>query len=434
MAGGLTAKQAREAAPAVLGLPHTSFNWYPGYPRKPQYHSVLIYYTQGGGEHVCSGATIGYDDPFTATTVEGPANIVWTAGRCLHLGDGSSTGWSDNVLACPVYGAAVSPTAGAGGPFITGQGGTPNTNEGCWLWNAEATTPEWFGDNMESRDYGVIFLSNNRLAGTCTATACTLNPTGAVDIAAYPTTPTNNAKATLTLCDESTYNGHVPGRTPGSGAFCAYNLARAQHWWSVGYHNFDTLAGEGQPSGFTTPDPAAPADVRCSWAPPGPPPNFNYDCYRQVLRVTQSQFASTHAALPPVPTACTPGPTCAADTGPLVNTVGAYEQAGVDSTRISGPCPIIGNDTGVDIQTAQAPPCTGSFTGAPWVLNWTGGTGGAGANLPLRGRFGSAMLNSNTTYADAGEDDRPDGAMQGVYFDTITCFDYQAWTGWTGIC
>jgi len=406
--------------PEVLGLPHTSFNWYPGFPRRPQYRSVLIYYTQGGTEHVCSGGVVGWDDVNTSpTAIEGPTNIVWTAGRCVHRGDGLESGWSDNLLACPIHVDS--------GPFISGGGGgTANTNEGCWVWLAEATTPEWYGDNWESRDYGVIFLSNQRVAGPGTSCSPSCPIISGQDIANYPTTPTNNAKGTLALCDESTYGGHVPGRS--GGGPCAYNLARSQHWWAVGYHHVDRLLDH---NGLPATQGAVPASARCSTTAPAPV--ITHQCLRQTLRVTQTQFAATHANLTTsVPALCGPSSiACAADTGPLVNTVGAYEQAGVDSLRLTaGSCPAIGNtgQTGVD---PQGVPCTGSFTGAPWVLNWSGTEGGANAN---RGRFGNAMLNSNTSYADSGEDDRPDGAMQGVYFDTVTCFDYQAWTTWPGTC
>ena len=123
---------------------------------------------------------------------------------------------------------------------------------------------------------------------------------------------------------------------------------------------------------------------------------------------------------------------------PLTNVCGAYEQAGVDSSRLDfGDCPEQYKGTGQTVPNQQAP-CTGSFTGAPWLVSsgalyqgWSGNDA----------RFGSVRLNSNTSFADAGEDDLPNigngiygGSMQGPYFDTRTCDDYKAWTGWPGTC
>jgi len=339
MARATDVTTGRPINPNVLGNPHTSFNWYPGFPRRPQHRSVLIFFTQGGTEHVCAGGVTGQDSPSTPA-VEPPLNVVWTAGRCVHDGSNTEAGWSDNVVACPIY---------LNGPFNSG-----GVNEGCWIWNSESTTPEWYADNWESRDYGVVFMSSTRVDGR----------TG-TDIANYPAA---NPKGTFDLCDEPSHTN------------CAYNLARAEHWWSVGYHNPDTLPPNPPP-------------------PPPPPPGpcgIQRSCPRGVLRVTQAQFASTHPALASVPAGG------AADTGPLVNTTGDYEQAGLDTY----------------------PRSQGQFTGAPWLLNWNGN----------ETRFGTVKINSNTSYADAGEDDMPNGAMQGVYFDTVTCFDYQAWIGWTGTC
>src|SRR5438132_616669 len=70
-----------------------------------------------------------------------PSNVVWTAGRCVNDGTNSSTGWSTNIYACPAH-----------------RSSGPSPTLGCWEWDSESTTPEWYTDNWESRDYGVVML------------------------------------------------------------------------------------------------------------------------------------------------------------------------------------------------------------------------------------------------------------------------------------
>jgi hypothetical protein len=405
-----TGRTGKPDVPDVVpGPPHTSLNHFWDFAAKPQSRSVAIYYTQGGTEHVCAGGIIGYDDPNSATTIQGPANVVWTAGRCVHRGDALESGWSDNLMACPIHAST--------GPFVTNNpaGQPASQNRGCWVWSSESTTPEWYTDNWESRDYGVIFMTNTRVAAPCSGTSCTVI-TG-TDIAAFPTaTPAG----TFTLCDESSAAGHTPGTQ------CAYNLPRAQAWWMIGYHNPFTL----QPP--VTNNQVADPYRRGGCTPTGTaaPPR---ECFALTPRVTQAQYAATHAALASNPAGG------AADTGPGTNTVGAYEQAGVDASRLAaGDCPEQYKGTGQAVPN-QTAPCTGTFTGAPWIVS--SGVLNQGWAAQVNGRFGSMRLNGNTSFADVGEDDLANvgpgvygGSMQGTYFDTVTCFDYQAWTGWPGTC
>jgi len=220
----------RHAPDVGTGPPHTSFNWYPDFPKRPAWRAVLLYYTQlcpagatsctpgNPTEHVCSGAMIGWDDPNTVA-VEGPKNVVWTAGRCVHQGNNAESGWSDSIMGCPIHTGT--------GPFATGAPSNSGLNVGCWVWNSESTTPEWYADNWESRDYGVIFFQKHRTAGPCNPNCVKLTD---CDMAECPTNA-GLAPGTMTLCDESSLAGHTP-RTQ-----CAYNLPRAQHWWTVGFHN-----------------------------------------------------------------------------------------------------------------------------------------------------------------------------------------------------
>jgi V8-like Glu-specific endopeptidase len=76
-----------------------------GYPYPPPYnqHEVLVPYTtypystigklffrQGGGSWVASAAAIGN-------------NGIWTAGHCVHSGNGQPSGWSTNLVFVPAY-------------------------------------------------------------------------------------------------------------------------------------------------------------------------------------------------------------------------------------------------------------------------------------------------------------------------------------------
>ncbi len=49
-----------------------------------------LFFTQGGVRYSCSAASIGN-------------YAVWTAGHCIHAGDGSADGWSSNVIFVPAY-------------------------------------------------------------------------------------------------------------------------------------------------------------------------------------------------------------------------------------------------------------------------------------------------------------------------------------------
>jgi V8-like Glu-specific endopeptidase len=82
-----------------------------GYPYPPPFnqHEVLAAYTgypyctvgkiffkQGGGNYVASAAAIG-------------RNGIWTAGHCVHSGDGQPSGWSTNLVFVPGYRDGAAP-------------------------------------------------------------------------------------------------------------------------------------------------------------------------------------------------------------------------------------------------------------------------------------------------------------------------------------
>jgi V8-like Glu-specific endopeptidase len=49
-----------------------------------------LFFEQGGGKYVCSAASIGN-------------YAIWTAGHCVHAGNGQSSGWSTRVVFVPAY-------------------------------------------------------------------------------------------------------------------------------------------------------------------------------------------------------------------------------------------------------------------------------------------------------------------------------------------
>ncbi|OGO34970.1 MAG: hypothetical protein A2W35_20365 [Chloroflexi bacterium RBG_16_57_11] len=66
---------------------YENFNKYKNYP----YITVgKLFFTQSGVNYVCSAASIGN-------------YAIWTAGHCVHAGDGSSYSWSYNVVFVPGY-------------------------------------------------------------------------------------------------------------------------------------------------------------------------------------------------------------------------------------------------------------------------------------------------------------------------------------------
>ncbi|NOK61067.1 MAG: hypothetical protein GFH27_549307n50 [Chloroflexi bacterium AL-W] len=105
-------------------------SFYSSYP----YSAVgKIFFQQGGGSFSCSGAVI-------------KSNEIWTAGHCVHAGNGKPNGWSTNMVLVPQYrdGSApcgqwnidnlVAPNAWVNGgdndqDFAKGRVSNPNT--GC---------------------------------------------------------------------------------------------------------------------------------------------------------------------------------------------------------------------------------------------------------------------------------------------------------------
>ncbi|MFN2233862.1 MAG: trypsin-like serine peptidase, partial [Anaerolineales bacterium] len=66
---------------------YQNFDSYQVYP----YSTVgVLFFTQYGADYRCSAASIGN-------------HAIWTAGHCIHKGDGSIAGWSSNMVFVPAY-------------------------------------------------------------------------------------------------------------------------------------------------------------------------------------------------------------------------------------------------------------------------------------------------------------------------------------------
>jgi hypothetical protein len=98
-----------------------------------------MFFSQGGGNFVCSSSSIGPDG-------------VWTAGHCVHNGSGGpGAGFSTNVLFCPSYDSTqggVNPTAGCWGA------------EELWTW-----CPQWCTNGDLDYDFGGSDASDNPVIG-----------------------------------------------------------------------------------------------------------------------------------------------------------------------------------------------------------------------------------------------------------------------------
>lgn len=99
-----------------------------------------IFFRQGGGNFVCSGAVI-------------KSNEIWTAGHCVHAGNGSQSGWSTDVVFVPQYRDGSAP---------------------CGQWNVSQlmTSSDWFLNGQSGngivRDYAKGLVSNPNVG--CTGT------------------------------------------------------------------------------------------------------------------------------------------------------------------------------------------------------------------------------------------------------------------------
>lgn len=163
----------------------SGYNYPPPYIRYKNFDSYLqfpystvgvLFFRQGINDYRCSAVSIG-------------DNAIWTAGHCIHAGDGSGNeGYSTNIEFIPAY-------KNGNAPF------------GVWQASATYTTPQWvngscpFGCKLNYDMGGAILLSNG--------------------------------------------DGKKLSEVVGSLGF-AYNQSETQHWFNIGYPSLSPFDGKFQ--------------------------------------------------------------------------------------------------------------------------------------------------------------------------------------------
>ena len=114
---------------------YANFDSYTEYP----YSTVgVLFYKRNSGKDLyrCSAASIGN-------------NAIWTAGHCIHAGDGTDDGWSEDVIFVPAY--EVDNYNNVKAPF------------GAWRALAVLTHQEWEMNGDLRYDIGGAILEPNAL-------------------------------------------------------------------------------------------------------------------------------------------------------------------------------------------------------------------------------------------------------------------------------
>ena len=110
---------------------YENFDSYTEYP----YSTVgVLFFKQHDGLYRCSAASIGN-------------NAIWTAGHCIHAGDGTDDGWSKDVIFVPAYNNGEAPF-------------------GVWKAFTVLTHQEWEMDGDLRYDIGGVVLERNALGET----------------------------------------------------------------------------------------------------------------------------------------------------------------------------------------------------------------------------------------------------------------------------
>ncbi|MCH7857599.1 MAG: hypothetical protein IIB37_12675 [Gemmatimonadetes bacterium] len=76
--------------------PFTRYEVLGSYKTYPYRTMGKLFFKMGGTSFVCSAASIGGD-------------AIWTAGHCVHAGNGKSSGWATNVVFVPAYKDGAAP-------------------------------------------------------------------------------------------------------------------------------------------------------------------------------------------------------------------------------------------------------------------------------------------------------------------------------------
>jgi len=109
-------------------IPFTRYYYYARYRSYPVSTVGKLFFSNDGGNYVCSGSVIG-------------DHTVWTAGHCLANTDGTHL-FSTNLLFCPSYNAGVNPAVG------------------CWSGIQSWTWSPWKDANSFEWDMGGLVMSN----------------------------------------------------------------------------------------------------------------------------------------------------------------------------------------------------------------------------------------------------------------------------------
>ncbi len=96
--GGLPEDQAKDTEGDLQATsggynyppPGTRYEVFDEYTAWPYRTVGKLFFRRGGRNYVCSAASVGN-------------NAIWTAGHCLHSGNGKSSGWATDVVFVPAY-------------------------------------------------------------------------------------------------------------------------------------------------------------------------------------------------------------------------------------------------------------------------------------------------------------------------------------------
>lgn len=114
--------------------PFTRYENFDDYTVFPYSTVGVLFFSQNGTDYRCSAASIG-------------SNALWTAGHCVHDGNGTAGGWSDNVVFAPAY-------KNGNAPF------------GTWTYYDLATRLAWFSGGDLRLDIGKVILKPNTAGKT----------------------------------------------------------------------------------------------------------------------------------------------------------------------------------------------------------------------------------------------------------------------------
>jgi len=132
-------------SPAPLGYPYpppyTRYE-FPLYTVYPHRTVGVLFFTQYGVDYRCSASSIGN-------------HAIWTAGHCIHEGDGSPNGWSYDLQFIPAYKNGSPAVWWASWPINPGEPAEYN------LW----THTDWYNNGDHCRDSAGAVMYKNSAGG-----------------------------------------------------------------------------------------------------------------------------------------------------------------------------------------------------------------------------------------------------------------------------